>query len=308
MEALEIPRDPTDSGRVIRPAAGGSLALDDRHFRLEDIDALTSALIEKSEGRLRQLTHTTKEIESRLRKQIGRSRENIRRARELAEEEISNKLEEASRNAAQVCRQKYQEAWEEGRREGEEKGTEVGYEKGYQEGLENGWQQGRQEGREAAEREMTEANEARWREETDDSIQSIQQLANELGGEWRRSLDGARAGLLDVAIAVAEEILEREVKQVPETIVSTLERIWRRLGDEKRLVIRVHPSDRALLERHLPNLVEQHFSDTAVQINEDPTILRGGCDVRGQHTLIEGSFKTQLEIARDRLEEAGGVR
>ena len=38
------------SGRVIRPSEG--VLLEDRHLRLEDVDSLARALIEKSEGRL----------------------------------------------------------------------------------------------------------------------------------------------------------------------------------------------------------------------------------------------------------------
>lgn len=308
MATRETLREDQHDGRVIRPAGGQSVTLDERSFRLEDIGALTSALIEKSEGRLAQLNEATRAIEERLRAQIDKSRHNIQRARELAEEEISSRLEDASRRAAEVYRKRYDDGWKTGHEKGHAEGHDEGYAKGYEEGLEKGWEQGRQEGRAAAERELRESCEVQFEEETKRAVEVVRGLAAELGQEWEQSLAEARGGLLDVAIAVAEQILDREVRQVPETVVSTLERIWQRLGDEERVVVRIHPNDRSAIERFLPGFLEQQFGETSVQIAEDPNFLRGGCDVKGQRTLIEGAFNTQLQIARERLAEAGGVR
>ena len=122
------------SDRVIRPTTGGAML--DRRFGLEDIDALTEALVASSRGRIERLKGTAHEVEEQLRRKVEESRTQIRTAIDTAKERIEQQVTETNRRTREALESAHAEGFARGEAEGLEQGTRNGFEKGYSEGLE----------------------------------------------------------------------------------------------------------------------------------------------------------------------------
>jgi len=303
---MERSKDSSEFGRVIRPGSDGVI-LSDRHFKLEDINELTSALIAKSNGRLNELQEAATVIEGRLKQQVDRGREYIEDAIKLAQSQIQSRLDHTEIETKRVYEDRYREGLERGHREGLEKGTSEGYEQGFKDGYATGEEKGISEGREAGRKAIEEEMADRYRQETEDAIVSVRTLSSELRGQWASSLQASRESLLDLSLRLAEAVIKERIETAPQLIVATLERALERIDGKSTIVIEVHPDDRATIEGFLDEKLEEILNDASVEIREVESIERGGLSVRSNQTVVDATIRGQLETMRERLIESGGV-
>ncbi len=303
---MERSKDTKDIGRVIRPGDGGVI-LSDRHFKLEDINELTDALIEKSHGRLNDLQEAARVIQTRLKRQVDTGRARIEDAMKVAQSEIQTRLDDTAELTERVYRERYEEGLEKGHREGLEKGTAEGYEQGFKDGYSTGEEKGINEGREAGRTAIEEEMADEYRKSTDAAIASVRTLSTELRGEWMESLNAARESLLDLSLRLAEAVIKERIEEAPELVCGTLERALEKIEAEALIVVDIHPKDRSVIEQFLADRLDQLLDDTTIQIRENESIERGGLVVRGNHTVVEATISGQIETMRERLREAGGI-
>ncbi|MFN0059560.1 MAG: FliH/SctL family protein [Planctomycetota bacterium] len=285
---------PASASRIIR-APGSGLLLDEQHFRLEDIQQLTSALIERSEGRLGELERAATEIETRLRTQADDGRARLRLAIETAQRSIDEKIAAAQAHATQL-----EEA---GFARGMARGEQRGFAQGYSEGLEKGLKEGRAQGDAAVRSELT----AELSDATQSARSALDSLRTQLERQWQSSLAGARAELLDLALSIAHRIVRHHGDHCPEAIVEQLKLALDRIEVRGILIVEIHPLDREHIDRCLEQFLSRQLAGASVRIVENNAIGRGGCCVRTEQTTVDVTLETQLEVARRRLVEAGGV-
>jgi flagellar assembly protein FliH len=109
--------------------------------------------------------------------------------------------------------------------------------------------------------------------------------------------------LVQLAVAIARRILQREVALDPQLIGALAHVALERVGPATPAVIRLHPEDYAVVSA-------QQSADWAgrqVQVLPDPSVSRGGCLVESEFGYIDASVDAQVaEIARVVLGDAAG--
>ncbi len=278
------------AGRVIRPGAGGALL--DRRFRLEDISALTEALVNASRGRIERLRGAAHQVEETLRNQAEESRARISAVIAAAEQQIEDRVRDTTRRSGEAIEKSYREGLEQGEREG--------FAKGYGEGLEKGLREGR--GRAHEETRIA------LEERTATLVPALESLIEEFGREQRELRDSARQDLLELALEIARRIVRREVEIPPAVVVDTMHAAIDRIDARRGLVVEIHPDDRGAAEEFLSRVFGHLEAAESVTIVEHPERSRGGCRVRTECGSIDETIETQFELIEERLRGREGVQ
>lgn len=161
---------------------------------------------------------------------------------------------------------------------------------------EEGFARGLAEGRKAADEELARKGRA--------LVDLLDALAEPL-----RDVDAqVESELAQLAMAVARQLVRRELRTAPEEVIGALREALRALPAQARKVrVSVHPEDAALIRTHL-GLGE---GERAWELVEDAMIARGGCLVRSEHSRVDARVESRLSaIAAAVLggERVGDVR
>ncbi|MBI2380944.1 MAG: flagellar assembly protein FliH [Gammaproteobacteria bacterium] len=150
------------------------------------------------------------------------------------------------------------------------------YDEGYAEGL----AQGQAEGLRRGEQQMTEAQ-RRWTSLAD-------ALAEPLAGQ----AEAVEQQLVQLAVAMASQLVRREIHQDPGQIVAVIREAIAYLPLSRQIVrISLHPDDAAFVRQTFAldqgNLHSWH-------IIEDPTLSRGGCRMATEISNLDSTLETRL--------------
>jgi len=132
------------------------------------------------------------------------------------------------------------------------------------------------------------------------ATQEQQQTAAQLGAllqgiatDTEEFVRGLQDEIVELALAVAEKVIAREVQTDREIVVNVVRAALAEIHDATELRIRVHPEDYALVEPRwqdmLPRSVAQHS-----ELLADDLVERGGCAVETRIGYVDGQLKTRL--------------
>jgi len=97
--------------------------------------------------------------------------------------------------------------------------------------------------------------------------------------------------LLMLAVALARQIVRRELKADPSQIIGVIRDAIAALPVAARDVrVRMHPEDAAVVRLHLAPTE----SERAWQIVEDPVMARGGCEVVSANSRVDARIETRF--------------
>ncbi|HEB76969.1 MAG TPA: flagellar assembly protein FliH [Methylothermaceae bacterium] len=184
-------------------------------------------------------------------------------------------------------RQAFEEAAKEGREAGYREGYDKGNQEGYKEGYDKGFQQGYREGRDKGEAEGRAAAEKSLVQEAEYLGRIMAALTEPL-----KQLDQqVEEELVALAIAVARQLIRRELKTDPGQIVAVVREALGLLPlSQRTATVTMHPEDAALVRSAL-KLDQIHVP---WQIVEDPLISRGGCRVETEVSRIDATVEARL--------------
>ena len=149
-----------------------------------------------------------------------------------------------------------------------------------------GWEQGLSEGRQAARGEL--------RLQADRLQHVIEQLASPLA----QTGQGIQDELVLLAMAIARQIVQRELSTQPEQIRDVVTQAIAALPAGNRHVrIHLHPEDAHLLAENL----DVH-EGSSWKVIEDASLTRGGCIVDTGATRIDARLETRLQDILARLQ------
>lgn len=172
-------------------------------------------------------------------------------------------------------RQAFDEAFEQGRQQGYEDGLKQGREQGQREGYDAGHRQGYQEGQHLLQKQASELN----------------RLLECLNEPIKQLDEAIESELVQLALAVANQIIRREIKQHPDEIVAVVREAMNVLPvASQNITLSLHPDD-AELVRSILNLDEVPPSWRLV---ENPLLTRGGCTVETESSTVDASLEKRL--------------
>jgi flagellar assembly protein FliH len=97
--------------------------------------------------------------------------------------------------------------------------------------------------------------------------------------------------LLTLAMALARQIVRREIKSDPTQIIGIIREAIAALPVAAREVrVHLHPEDAAVVRQHLAPTEHER----AWTIFEDPVMARGGCEVKTPTSRIDARLETRL--------------
>jgi flagellar assembly protein FliH len=141
------------------------------------------------------------------------------------------------------------------------------------------WEQGLTEGREAG------------RAEVHSQVERLAGMFYDLAKPFETLDEEVERELLNLAMALARQIVRRELKTDPTQIIGIIREAIGALPVAAREVrVHLHPEDAAVVSEHLAPT----SSDRAWTIVEDPVMARGGCQVTTATSRVDARLETRL--------------
>ncbi|MEW5738112.1 MAG: FliH/SctL family protein [Myxococcota bacterium] len=134
-----------------------------------------------------------------------------------------------------------------------------------------------------------------------DAAKRIAGAVERLRLEASRLADQARADALEIGFQVARRILEQELSSSPEALFSLVRSAVRRLGDARRLVIKLHPDD---VERVDSSEGRQRLGLSLMQVEvvADASLAPGDCLIESEQATVDGRLTTRLDELKRSVE------
>ncbi len=164
----------------------------------------------------------------------------------------------------------------------------------------------------------------RWQQEArqegyDDGLRQAQQQTNELKQRLLGLINFFEAPLQAMneeveeqlhllAVTLAQQLVRREIRNDPGEIIGLIRESLPLLpANSRRIKIHLHPDDAGLLRNTLQ--MDQHEEEQSWQLLEDPTITRGGCQIKADKSVINLTLEKRLQalaasvLGDERLED-----
>ena len=155
-----------------------------------------------------------------------------------------------------------------------------------------GFEQGRREGLQAA------------RSEVDATLLRMEQIIQAMAEPLLAVEEQVEGELLQLAIAIARQIIRRDLQVEPEQVVSVVREALAALPSSSLKVrIQLHPEDAQIVREKLIPLDD---SEQPWKITDDLSLTRGGCIVEGESSRIDASVEKRLNSVIAEL--MGGTR
>ncbi len=175
-------------------------------------------------------------------------------------------------------------------REAQEEGYGAGYETGYRAGHEEGM--------------------ATARSEIEAQVQRLQRVLDFMSAPLAELDAVVEDELSQLAVAIAQQLLRRELKTAPGEIVAVVRNAVGLLPvSHQQVAIQLHPEDARLVKQAL-SLDEGHY---AWRVMEDPGLTRGGCVVTSDMSRVDATLEKRLNaviasvLGDEREVERGGA-
>lgn len=203
---------------------------------------------------------------------------------ESAQAEAAAYLEQARLQMEDECRKRYED------------NRQAGYEAGFSQGKDEGYKAGFEQGRKSA------------LEQLEDKIRSAAQKADNMldvaAKQSKAAILDAEQQILEIAVAIAQRILNYELDTNSEAVVSVVKAAMAKVYNQEQVTIRVNPHDFDTVMLSKPELEAILQREQSISLVADQTVSRGGCLIDSQFGTVDARLENQLESLRKVLQEA----
>lgn len=156
---------------------------------------------------------------------------------------------------------------------------QAAYEEGLEQGRQDGVQQGRREALEQARLQLGE------------QVARLQELYRLIETPLQDLDEEVESSLVHLAIAIARQLVRREIKADPSQIVGVAREAMAVLPVSSRNVtLKLHPEDATLVR----SAYESGGTEPGWRIEEDPSLTRGGCRVFSDVSRVDATVESRL--------------
>jgi flagellar assembly protein FliH len=153
-------------------------------------------------------------------------------------------------------------------------------------GLAQGLEEGREEGHAEA---LAEARQ---------KLREVEQRWAEVAGQWEAARDAmerqCRQSVLELGLALGEKLVQRIIEVDPTVIVDQLGAALEHVLKPLEVTVQIHADDRPVLEEALPGLLGRFSHLKGIHLKDEPSVGRGGCQLRFGQGSIDATVQTQL--------------
>ncbi|QZO14065.1 flagellar assembly protein FliH [Pseudoalteromonas piscicida] len=189
-----------------------------------------------------------------------------------------------------------QDAYDEGIKQGHEQGYIEGFDKGVSEGKEAGYKEGVEIGKEKGLEEAQPLIEER--------MKALSTILDGMQTPLKKVDDECEKQLVVLVNLLAEQVIFKELKTTPDLILNALKKSMDALPVKDQTVrIHLHPEDLALVQAMYG---EEHIQSQHWQLLPEPTLDRGGCEVKTPQSSIDMTLKNRIsEVLESFLQDSG---
>jgi flagellar assembly protein FliH len=184
-------------------------------------------------------------------------------------------------------------AWDEGFANGRQQGFEAGHAEGIEVGVAEGRTAGYAAGRGSAVADAV----AQVRGEVESALVALDAAAAELAGTEAVALADIESTVVDLALSIAQAVLQRELSVVSDPGAEALGRALALAPDHGDLVAHLNPADLDSLG-DLADLAPGR----SIRLVSDPGVGRGGALVEAGAARLDARLETALERVREVLD------
>lgn len=128
-------------------------------------------------------------------------------------------------------------------------------------------------------------------------IQELLETLTRFRDQQKRVYDQSKAEIVRLGLFVAHKILGRELQENDEALAEIVaQAISNKLGHQKRLLLKVHPTDLERLRASLDRIGRQIGPGVQIDFRESNAIQPGGCIIETELGIIDASLDTQLRV------------
>jgi len=190
-----------------------------------------------------------------------------------------------------------QDAYEEGLKQGHEQGYIDGFEKGVSEGKEAGYKEGVELGKTQGQEDVKPLIE--------EQLTALKLIIDNLTAPLHQVDEAAEKQLVQLAVMLAEALVYQEVKTSPDVLLQSLKQCIDALGEQQQPVrIHLNPDDIELVKN---SYGEQAITESLWQLVPEPTLERGGCQVKTPQSSIDMTLKTRVKETLDSFLHSSGI-
>lgn len=164
-------------------------------------------------------------------------------------------------------------------------------EKGYGDGKEQGMLAGREEGYDTGRAEVL----SEFAPQLDELKQSFSKAIEHWEEERKRLYLEAREDVLEFALNMAEKITHKIVQTDPSVVGDQVIEALALLAEPTTAIVSVAPEDRQTVEAMLPDIVQQIANCTHIELQDDPSITKGGCLIKTKQGSIDATIERQIQ-------------
>ncbi|HLO01847.1 MAG TPA: FliH/SctL family protein [Symbiobacteriaceae bacterium] len=216
-----------------------------------------------------------------------------------AEAAAASRLAEAADRVEALVAQATLEAdrlLEAARAEGFEQGKQAGHEVGAAEGM----AQIQEDGAMVIEQAWQDADAI-----TAEARAAAESLALKSKADRQQLLSQSENQVIELALAVARVILQREVTQDPRAILPAVRAALQKLKGEAEPVLRVAPAWVPFLTAQMGAIVGGLQGAPRLTVQGDPALAPGDWTVNGAGGWVDGRLEAQVRVAEDRIRREG---
>jgi flagellar assembly protein FliH len=133
------------------------------------------------------------------------------------------------------------------------------------------------------------------RQAIDDATARANDIISRAEREAARSLMHAEQQMLELSMAVARKVINRELSETPESILLLVRAALERLSDQDQVTIRVSPDNLETVRKAKPELQSILDRDSTISVSADEVLGSGDCVVDTPFGAVDASVDSQLE-------------
>jgi flagellar assembly protein FliH len=115
----------------------------------------------------------------------------------------------------------------------------------------------------------------------------------------------AERTVIRLAVAVAEQIMKREIVVDKEAVLRQIREALRRVMGVGSVRLRVHPADEQMVREHRAEVMGSSDSVREIIIEADDQIPQGGCILESESGNVDARLSTQLKKIEAALNDVG---
>ncbi|KMY49447.1 hypothetical protein AC625_07750 [Peribacillus loiseleuriae] len=134
-----------------------------------------------------------------------------------------------------------------------------------------------------------------------DKINQASEIVESARQEYVKHIESSEAMILELAIAVAEKIIDQKLEESSEAFLSIVKRTIKEARNYREIQLHIHPVHYEEIIEQKEELEAMFTKETALIIYPDPELSEDSCLIESANGRIDASIDSQLREIKDKL-------